>query len=179
MVARPDNGIGDMRARNGIGDVGAETGTADAYRPPRSLLASAATLTCWVCLGGGCRWRDVPGDVGLNAAHPIDRTHDTSGGVFRPVIQRGSGMDRANVFASQRGVAEKSGGRRIAWHLVGAAVALFVGLVSLSIAWAGATANYQARVEREQMIMLATPAAPVNQSSYVLATGWRGEVLLP
>ena len=90
-------------------------------------------------------------------------------------------MDRANVFASQRGVAEKSGGRRIAWYLVGAAVALFVGLTCLSLAWAGATANYQARVEREQvrLQLLATPAAPINQSSYVLATGWRGEVYLP
>lgn len=69
-------------------------------------------------------------------------------------------MDRENVLATVEGRTEKHIGRRITWHLVGAAVALFVGFVSLSIAWAGATVNYQARVEREQLHMLAKPQTP-------------------
>lgn len=88
-------------------------------------------------------------------------------------------MDCAYVSANHEGQRQAAG--RIAWHLVAAAVALVVGMTCLSIAWAGATVQYQARVEREQLQLLARPQPQPqpNQSSYVLAVGWHGEVLLP
>lgn len=88
-------------------------------------------------------------------------------------------MDSPNVFANHQGRSERAP-RRIAWHLVGAAVALFVGLTCLSLAWAGATANYQARVEREQshLQMFANPQQPrPTDSSFVFLGSWNGEVL--
>lgn len=88
-------------------------------------------------------------------------------------------MDCANIPASHEGLAERST-RRIAWHLIGATAALFVGLTCLSLAWAGATANYQARVEREQshLQMLANPQQPrPTDSSFVFLGSWNGEVL--
>jgi hypothetical protein len=89
-------------------------------------------------------------------------------------------MDRANLSAAQQGRTERHLGRRIAWHLVGAAVSVFVALASLSIAWAGFEVQYQARVEREQLQMLARPQQPSpTDSSVVFFGSWHNEVMLP
>ena len=179
MVARSDHGRSGQRHRNGGCHLGAASGDSRAGGQAVPVVAEIAACVCWFCMGGGGRWWDGVDAPRHHAAYATD-----GGGICDGVLRGhhklgGHSVDRSNVFAAQQGLAENHSGRRIAWHLVGAAVALFVGLVSLSIAWAGATANYQARIEREQLQMLAAPRPAAGQSSYVLATGWHGEVLLP
>lgn len=176
MAARSADGRGDKWDRHRLRDARATTGLANASGSPRSVLAQAATFACWLCLGGGGRWRDFACDGGYSAAHQIDRTDDSRGCLLRPDLQRGNSMDSSDIFADHEG--QRQASRRVAWHLVCAAFALFVGLTCLSLAWAGATVQYQARVEREQLQLLARPQMPrPTDSSFVSLGGWRGEVL--
>ena len=46
-------------------------------------------------------------------------------------------------------------------------MSLIVGLVCLSIAWAGATVQYQARVERQQLQLIARPMPKPSESSFI------------
>jgi hypothetical protein len=72
-----------------------------------------------------------------------------------------------NLFAAQQG-------RRTEQALV-VCLALIVSLSSLGLAWAGASANYQARVERERLERLALPvevAQPKPHESSIVVYGY-------
>jgi len=144
------------------------------------LVAALAARFCWICMGGGGRWWDGIGNGGCHAANPTHGAGIFGGVLRRHHVIRGNSMDSTNLLANREGRAEKQLGRRIAWHLVGAAVSVFVALASLSIAWAGFEVQYQARVEREQLQMLARPQQPSpTDSSVVFFGSWHNEVMLP
>ena len=177
MATRSGHRLNRSGPGDGIGNVGATPSVAHANSPPRSVLASAATFVCWFCLGCGGRWRDRPRDGRHDATDAAHRPDNDRVSLLRYHQLGGAGVDSAHVFADNEG--HQTARRRIAWHLVGAAVSLIVGLVCLSIAWAGATVQYQARVERQQLEMIAKPAPAPSpaDSSFVVLYGWHGEVL--